>query len=402
MVDIVAAGHLCVDIIPTIPQAAATSDAFLAPGRLTETGPLALSTGGSVSNTGLALHRLGVDVRLAARVADDRIGALIRDLLCDRDPRLVDGLSVARGEASSYTIVIIPPGGERTFLHYPGTNDAFGPDDLSDALLRETRILHLGYPPLMRRMYHDGGIELATIMRRAKASGATTSLDLAMPDPVGPSGRVDWRAVLARTLPYVDLFVPSVEELLMMLDQERFAALSAGEEGDDLLSRLGPEQIGALAEDALGLGARIVLLKLGHRGLYLRTGPLGDADDLGRGAPADLYAWSSRELWAPAFVVEVVSTNGAGDAAVAGFLASVLRGGRPSDAVTWSAAAVACNVEAADATSGVRTWAETEQRMACGWDRRPLTIAAPGWTWDARAQVWHGPHDERGPAGGAS
>ncbi|MBC7235630.1 MAG: carbohydrate kinase family protein [Chloroflexi bacterium] len=391
MIDVVAAGHLCVDIIPTIPRASAEARTFLAPGRLSEVGPLMFSTGGSVSNTGLALYRLGLDVCLLARVGGDRIGALIRDLLAAQDPRLVEGLTIAPDEASSYTIVINPPGVDRTFLHCPGTNHTFGLEDARPELLRQARLFHLGYPPLMRRLYSEQGEELAAIFELARESGATTSLDMAMPDPAGPSGQVDWRAVLAHVLPQVDLFVPSVEETLFMLRRGRFETLSR-EAGEGLLDALSAEEIASLAEEALAFGARIVLLKLGHRGLYLRTAPgLAKGRTLGRGGPARLDVWDGRELWAPPFAVEVVGTTGAGDAAIAGFLGGVLRGATPEEAVTWAAAVGACCVEAADATSGVRTWKETQSRVRAGWMRRPIEVAGRGWFWDDNVQLWRGP-----------
>ena len=50
-----------------------------------------------------------------------------------------------------------------------------------------------------------------------------------------------------------------------------------------------------LAERALNEGARLVMIKAGTSGIYLRAGaqPLR-----GRGAPGG-GAWSARELWAP-------------------------------------------------------------------------------------------------------
>ena len=71
-----------------------------------------------------------------------------------------------------------------------------GSDDVTDATLKGARLLHFGYPPLMRRMYADRGEELSSIYRQAKATGVTTSLDMALPDVTGPSGRVDWPALL--------------------------------------------------------------------------------------------------------------------------------------------------------------------------------------------------------------
>lgn len=390
MIDAIVAGHLCVDIIPEITDpATAASASFLAPGRLTEVGRALLSTGGSVSNTGLALHRLGLDVRLVARLGDDVIADITRDLLRQRDPRLTEHLSVAHGEPSSYTIVINPPGVDRTFLHCPGTNNTFGPEDVPAALLAEARLFHLGYPPLMRRMFADGGVELATLLCRAKEAGTTTSLDMAMPDPSRPSGQVDWRAILTRALPYVDVFEPNVEELLYMLRRARLEELSAAPTG--VVDALAPDEVSGLAEEALGMGARAVAIKLGHRGLYLRTATAWQG--VGRGARADTGSWEARELWAPCFSVHVAGTVGAGDAASAGLITGLLKGQSAEDALTSAVAVGACNVEAPDATSGVRPWDETQRRIAAGWERRDAHLPADRWRWDEAAGLFHGPAD---------
>ena len=355
MIDAVVAGHLCVDIIPQITDpATATSGSFLVPGRLTEVGGAVLATGGAVSNTGIALFKLGLDVRLVARIGDDLIANVIRDILHTHDPVLVENLGVTHGEPSSYTIVISPPGIDRTFLHCPGTNNTFGPDDVPSGLLAQARYFHFGYPPLMRRMFADGGVALSTILRQAQAQGVTTSLDMAMPDPSQPSGKADWPAILRRTLPYVDVFVPSVEELLYMLWRERYDELQRAPHRVGMIDALTPAEISRLAEQTLALGAQILMLKLGHRGIYLRTTERLQAK--GRGAPADVAAWAQRELWAPCFRVNVVSTAGSGDSAIAGFISGLLRGQAPEGAVTSAVAVGACNVEAADTTSGVRSW----------------------------------------------
>ncbi|MEA3407318.1 MAG: carbohydrate kinase family protein [Chloroflexota bacterium] len=391
MFDVLVAGHLCVDIIPEIPPASARSDSFLAPGHLTEVGAAVISTGGAVSNTGLALHRLGLDVRLVARIGDDHIGQLPYRILEARSEKLVQDLAIAQGEGGSYTLVINPPGVDRTFLHYPGPNDTFGPDDIPVPLLDTTRLFHFGYPPAMRRMYVDGGRALATIFRDAKEHGTTTSLDMAMPDPSRPSGRADWRSILARTLPYVDIFAPSVEELFYMLHKNEYNEMVNSIGQDGLIEALAPGRIASLAQEALSLGAAIVMLKLGHRGLYMRSGKI--EDDLGRGTPTSLKNWRERELWAPCFKVEVAGTVGAGDTTIAGFLGGLLRGQTPEGAATSAVAVGACNVETADATSGVRPWDVTQARIQAGWPRLEAHVDAPGWDWDTEKGIWRGPHD---------
>ena len=68
---IIAAGHICLDVIPTFPEKSMDELNLLRPGSLNIVGPSVISTGGSVSNTGLALHRLGFPVKLIGRVGKD-------------------------------------------------------------------------------------------------------------------------------------------------------------------------------------------------------------------------------------------------------------------------------------------------------------------------------------------
>ena len=95
MYDVIAAGHLCLDIIPQFPiDAGAELSAYLAPGRLAEVGPMTLSGGGAVSNTGLNLARLGVNTRLMGKVGDDLLGQTILQSLRSHDPALAEGMIV--------------------------------------------------------------------------------------------------------------------------------------------------------------------------------------------------------------------------------------------------------------------------------------------------------------------
>jgi sugar/nucleoside kinase (ribokinase family) len=282
--------------------------------------------------------------------------------------------------------VISPPGIDRVFLHCPGANHTFGADDIRYDLVSEARVFHFGYPPYLGRMYAHDGQEMVRMFRRVHESGVTTSLDMAMPDPAGSSGQVDWTAIMRRTMPYVDLFVPSAEEWLFMVDRARFEALSATVGPAGMLDALQVGEIRSLADEALDMGAQVVVLKLGERGIYMRTA--ANVSNLGRGGPPDLASWQGRELWVPRFVPStLVGTTGAGDATIAGFLAAVLRNASPERALTIAAAVGASNVEAADALSGVRTWEETLARIEAGWQKAPLFIE--GWRVDADG-VWHG------------
>ncbi len=219
----------------------------------------------------------------------------------------------------------------------------------------------------------------------------TTSLDMAMPDPNQPSGRADWEAILAKTCPFVDIFMPSIEELMYMLDRPRLEHLRREAGPAHLIDALAPEDVSRLGERVLALGARAAAIKLGHRGLYLRTQATATID--GRGAPIDPRAWMDKELWAPCFLVNVVNTVGSGDATVAGLLAALLKGQGPEEAATTAVAVGACNVEAADTTSGILSWEVTQARVHGRWPKLDAGVQASDWRWSAVYSLWRGPWD---------
>jgi sugar/nucleoside kinase (ribokinase family) len=302
------------------------------------------------------------------------------------DPALVAGLVRDPAVSTSYTVILSPPGLDRIFLHCPGANDSFDAGDIDYELVRQARLFHFGYPPVMRRMYSQGGHGLVEVFRRAKAAGATTSLDMTSPDPLSEGGQADWISILRRTLPYVDIFLPSFEELLFMLRRELHDELQRAT-GGDLLSAASPELVSGLGQQLIDMGVHIAVIKMGSCGLFVRTGSAAALAGMGRGAPADPVAWADRELRSACFQVQVVGTTGSGDATIAGFLSALLRGLDLRQSATMAVAVGACNVEAADALSGLCSWEDTLARVQSGWPRRALTVEAPGWA-SAGSGLW--------------
>ncbi len=328
---IIVAGHVCLDIIPRF-----LGPASLDPGSLVRVGAATLSTGG-VSNVGVALHRLGVPVKLIHRVGDDLFGQTVRALL---GPEMSSGIRTVRGETTSYSVVVAPPGVDRMFVHCPGANDTFGPSDVSDQQFAGGTHFHFGYPPIMRGLLLDGGAGCAAILAKAQAAGLSTSLDLCSIDPASEAGCIDWSAWLARVLPHVDCFTPSYDELATILHEPID------------VSRDGARR---LAERCLSMGAKAMLIKLGSRGI--------------------LHFDGASETHHPCFDVDVVTANGAGDCTIAGFLAAGAIGVlKIEDRIRFACAVGACCCEAADATGGVRSIADTQLRLTRGWTTRPTTF----------------------------
>ncbi len=394
-IEAIVAGHICLDIIPTL----AGSTTTFAPGRLIEAGKAILATGGPVSNTGLALHKLGVRTRLMGKVGNDLFGQAILQVIRGYEPELATGMVVAPGEASSYSVIISSPTTDRVIIHAPGCNDTFQASDVYYDLLAQVHLFHFGYPPLMASMYRNDGEELVSLFRQAKATGVTTSLDLSLPEAESPAGRANWHAILAATLPYVDIFLPSIEELLLLLHRPLFKQYMAEANGGNVIDIIPPDVVSVVGRALLNMGAKIVGIKMGHRGLYLCTADSVALAQIGHAQLAQRTEWADRELWTPCFATHVVGTTGSGDATIAGFLMGLLRGMTPEATLAAACAVGACSVEAADALGSICSWPETMARIANGWPRLQLggnetfslSMADFGWHWDTRHEVWVGP-----------
>lgn len=391
---VVVAGNLVLDLFPeiTLREGQQFADLLIG-GQVVDTGPLTASTGGCVPNTGVCLHKLGVPVRLMGRIADDALGRETGRLL---EQHGVDASLIARveGGSSSYTVVLAPPGTDRIFLHYPGPNDALTADDIRWDVVEQAGVFHLGYPSLLPELYADGGGPMAAFFKRAKDAGATTSIDMSMVGRGSHSARQDWPAIYRAILPHVDLLLPSVEEMLFFIRRDLYDELSdaAGNEPVGPLVTAG--HMMALSETLLEMGAGVVAMKAGSKGMYLRTAGADRLAAFGRGAPPDVDNWANRELWEPGFVPRrIASATGAGDAAVAGFLAALVRGTSVEATLRYACALGAQNLEAVDATSAILSWEETTRMVEGGQARNTLAVEHPGWRFDSASGQWVGPAD---------
>ena len=388
----VVAGYFCLDIAPDlshIPEGQFL--AYFRPGRLLQIGEAKFSGGGAVSNTGLALNRLGTSTHFIAKVGNDPFGRALCEIVAEQDPSLLEGIQVNETESTSYTLIFDPPGLDRTFINYPGMNDTFSIEDIDFDAITKAHLFHFGYPPGMRQFYLNKGEELVALYKKIKNLGITTSLDTSFPDPTREGGKVNWKLLLQRTLPFIDIFQPSVEELLYMLRHDTYQTLAETPGG--VISAVTPDMLADLSEELLSLGVKIVLIKLGERGAYLHTAGEAALEQMGKATPKDFSDWSDQQLWAPCFDVKVVGTTGSGDAAIAGFLSAILRNTSPQQALTMAVAVGACSVEGPDPLSCVLTWQDTLDRISQGWQRHPLELSPQGWWKDETYQLWIKPKE---------
>jgi sugar/nucleoside kinase (ribokinase family) len=390
---VITAGHLCLDLSPLFSGSGSeTLHDILVPGKLVNVGPAALSTGGAVSNTGLSLKMLGIQTHLMGKIGADPLGETIRAFL--HQYHADDSLVVDPEGSSSYSIVIAPPNIDRIFLHHPGTNDTFTAQDIDLEAVAACRLFHFGYPPLMRLMYESGGDELARLFRLVRARGATTSLDLALPDPVSPAGQANWPMILGKVLPLTDIFVPSLEELLYMLDRPYFNQLRSS--GDDIYDQYDFRRLSDLADHLMNLGIKVLVIKLGRWGLYVRTVDGASLHNMGPARPADLKNWSHREiLSAPFHLDRIVSTSGAGDASIAGFLAGLLNGLCIEDSCDLACAVAGLKIQSESSVGQIPPFTQV-LHLIPAWRKESQMLEQENWDYSDADRLWHSHRDRLG------
>lgn len=387
--DITVAGHICLDIIPQFPDTGIREISELfKPGKLINVNAAKISTGGPVSNTGIATKKLGLNVAFMSRVGNDEFGKLLVSLL-NREGQTA-GVSVSEEDRTSYTIAIAPPGIDRIFFHHPGANDHFSSEDLNTAIISDSKLFHFGYPPLMENCYQNEGAELAKIFQIARSAGATTSLDMALPDPKSPSGKAPWRIILENVLPFVDIFMPSIEEVFFMLDPEKYFQVKTQAGSKDVVDFIDPIDYTRLAERCLQLGSKIIVIKAAHRGVYILTDNLEEKNNSGNALPKDQKNWSNRELWCPAFRVDkIASATGSGDSAIAGFLTAYIKGYAIEKALKYANCAGYQNLHELDAVSGIKDWDQTSAMLENGQLKMiELPLQGDYWQWSSEFQLW--------------
>jgi len=380
--DIVVAGHICLDIIPGWKVGSIKT---IVPGHILEMSGLKLSTGGAVANTGLTLKKLGINTTLLGKIGSDAFGKVILEILQKEDKTLVENMIISKDEISSYTIVLNPPDTDRVFLHYPGPNHTFDANDIPYEKIKSGCLFHFGYPPLMQKFYENDGKELVKMFQRIGKMNMSTSLDMAMPDPESPAGKIDWCKFFKNVLPVVDIFMPSIDELLYMLNSDKFYKILEKKERIDALL------LDQIAGRLIDYGAKVVAIKLGDQGLYLRSVQT-EKSNLSR--IINPSEWNDRQLLSPCFVTEVKGTTGTGDATIAGFLAQLIGGEEPENCMSLATAVGAYCVEAVDATGGIRPLPEVVKRVTSGWERLPLSMPIDNWKYDYRYKIWKGPKDQ--------
>lgn len=305
-IDCVVCGEACVDIvIRPIPH-----DRPLAGLGMQVVDSIRATTGGIVPNAGIAMSRLGLKVSALALVGSDEWGSLIRRRL-EFEGVGTEHLVELPG-SSSATAVIVDRGGEHTFAFHSGASQRINARSCLDRLdlFAQSRLALFGYYNLLPELEQD----LPDVLARVRETGCQTALDT-----TNGGGTLD---PLARILPHLDVYVPSLAEARTQTNETDPEAMIRVYRGCGMRALLGIK----LGEEGVLLSPVV--------GTFLRIPPLTPPGP-------------------------VVDTTGAGDCFYAGLITGRLRGLSLEQAARLGAAAGACCVTSLGATEGVRSYEAT-------------------------------------------
>ncbi len=231
-----------------------------------------LTVAGTAGGTVVDTAKLGLRSLAVGAVGDDEKADWV---LMTLQKHGIDITAMQRlaGVPTSATILNVRPNGDRPALHVRGASDHFDvPPAMYDQVF-DAPIVHLGGTGLLRRL--DGPASV-TLLREAKARGCTVTFDLI-------AANAETAAVVVPLLPYIDYFMPSIEEARDMSGQST------------------PEDC---ARFYLDHGATACVFTLGSEGAF--------------------YAHNDgTRMASPAYDIQVVDTTGCGDAFDAGFITAL-------------------------------------------------------------------------------
>ncbi|MBC7880624.1 MAG: carbohydrate kinase family protein, partial [Anaerolineae bacterium] len=200
------------------------------------------------------------------------------------------------------TVVLLSPGGDRSFLRTTGGGNAINKQDGERVHWPNIAHLHIGGCYSLRSLLAE---DLAAVLKSAKSFGVITSVDTVW------SSEGIWSSILP-ALPWVDHFLPSLSEARMITGTQE------------------PRQI---CDWLRNHGAQTIAIKLGDQGTFLAQG--------------------NQHTQIPAFAQKVIDTTGAGDAFCAGYIAALQFGKSVIEAVRWGNAWGAVAISAVGATTAL-------------------------------------------------
>ena len=284
-------------------------------GILEKVNSITVHNGGNAMTASINIKKLGVDTSIVGMVGNDMFGDFLKSRLesANVDTR---GLKRSTDTQTSASVLMIDKSGERSFFHCVGTNAVFSNADIDYSIIEECDIVFVTGTFLLT---HFDGVETMEFLKKCKMMGKTTMLDVCW----DYSGQ--WGSLIDMSLPYIDYFMPSIDEAVCIADRE---------EPDDI------------ADVFLSKGASNVIIKLGSKGSYFRS----KNENKGK-------------TYKSFHVENVADTTGAGDSFCSGFIAAYASGMAIDDCMEFANAVGAMSVMEKGATTGTKSFNKTIKFM---------------------------------------
>ena len=297
---VICVGHTTLDSIWTV-------DKLPEGGGKTRADSFASCGGGMAATAAVAAARLGASVQFWGRAGDDPAGVAMRDELAAFGVD-VTHLRLFEGARSSVSSVVVDASGERMIVNYRGSD---APNDTDWLPLQS---VHEADAVLADPRWPEGALAL---FRHARAAAVPSVLD----------GDIAEKAVFDVLLPIVDYAVFSLEGLACCLGQSL--------ETLDIESGL---------RTLRAHGCRVAAVTLGARGVAWYDGTIVER--------------------VPAFAVNVIDTNGAGDVFHGALAFGLGARWRLHDAMRFACAAAALKCSRRGARRGVPDFSATRSLLS--------------------------------------
>lgn len=272
-----------------------------------------LTVAGTAAGMSVDLAKLGGDVYAMGAVGQDEPGSFIIDTL-RRYGVNTDSL-VRKSEAqTSCSMLPIRANGERPVLHVLGANAIYTLDDIDWDVIASADILHFGGTYLLPGL---DGPPTATILRFAKEHGVVTTLDLLVNE------QPDLLTKLEPALPYIDYFMPSLDEARVICGLDKRA---------DVIAFF------------LDRGVGHTVFKMGAGG-------------------SSIAALGREEILIPAYKAQVIDSTGCGDSYCAAFIAGLTQGWDLETSGRFASAAASLVVAGLGSDAGIIDFEHTIKIM---------------------------------------
>lgn len=236
-----------------------------------------ITVAGTAAGTSVDLAKLGANVVAMGAIGTDELGNFVVSTMNNYGIN-TDNLVRKEGVQTSATMLPIRPNGERPALHVPGANGELVLDDINFDAIASADYLHLGGTSLMAKFDGQPSVE---VLKFAKEKGVVTTFDLVAVD------RPDLMDLIEPLLPYIDYFMPGLEEAEMM------TGLTDRQQVIDYF---------------LDRGVGTTVFKMGGEGSSIANREL------------------QSEIRVPAFETTIVDSTGCGDSYCAGFIVALSKG----------------------------------------------------------------------------